>query len=75
LPWTVQAGLGRECGRGRFIPNPPGLGQALEIVLEQAAPAIGSYSDFDSVLLTTAPAKPHVQGAPIDVYICAGQSN
>ncbi len=56
-------------------PNPPGLGQPLEVVLEQATPTKNSYSDFDSVLLTTTPAPPHTQGTPIDVYVCAGQSN
>jgi hypothetical protein len=56
-------------------PNPPGLGQPLEIVLEQAVPAKNSYSDFDSVSLTATPAPPHAQGTPIDVYVCAGQSN
>jgi hypothetical protein len=56
-------------------PNPPGLGQPLEIVLEQAVPTKNSYSDFDSVSLTAAPAPPHTQGTPIDVYVCAGQSN
>ena len=56
-------------------PNPPGLGQPLEIVLEQAAPATNSYSDFDSVSLNATPATPHSQGTPIDIYVCAGQSN
>jgi hypothetical protein len=56
-------------------PNPPGFGQPLEIVLEQAAPAKNSYSDFASVLLATKLATPHAQGTPIDVYVCAGQSN
>jgi len=56
-------------------PNPPGVGQPLEIVLEQAAPAKNSYSDFASLLLATMPATPHAQGTPIDVYVCAGQSN
>jgi hypothetical protein len=56
-------------------PNPPGVGQPLEIVLEQAAPEKNSYSDFASVLLATMPATPHAQGTPIDVYVCAGQSN
>jgi hypothetical protein len=56
-------------------PNPPGVGQLLEIVLEQAAPAKNSYSDFASLLLATMPATPHAQGTPIDVYVCAGQSN
>jgi len=56
-------------------PNPPGLGQPLVIVLEQAVPAAGSYSDFDSVSLVATPAAPRAQGAPIDVYVCSGQSN
>ena len=56
-------------------PNPPGLGQPLVIVLEQAVPAAGSYSDFDSVSIVATPIAPRAQGAPIDVYVCSGQSN
>ena len=56
-------------------PNPPGLGQPLVIVLEQAVPAAGSYSDFDSVSMVATPVAPRAQGAPMDVYVCSGQSN
>jgi hypothetical protein len=72
------AALGRFATTSRSFttgPNPPGLGQALVIVLEQGAPAKNSYSDFGSVLLAAKPAEPHAQGTPIDVYVCAGQSN
>ena len=56
-------------------PNPPGLGQQLNIVLSQAAPMTNSYSDFDNVVVVATPSTGHTNATPIDVYICAGQSN
>ena len=55
--------------------NPPGLGQHLEIVLSQGAPAADSYSDFDNVSVVASVVAGHTNGTPIDVYVCAGQSN
>ena len=56
--------------------NPPGLGQALQVVIEQPnLNATGRYLEIDDVLLTADPAPARPAGTPIDVMIVSGQSN
>ncbi|MEK7952548.1 sialate O-acetylesterase [Luteolibacter soli] len=72
---TPDNTFGRSSRKFTTGANPPGLGQPLQIVIEQPLAAGGRYLDFDDVVLTAdaAPARP--VGTPVDVMIVAGQSN
>lgn len=63
-------------------PNPPGLGQPLQITIGQPAtdrlspPATNAgYTELDNIRISATPATPRAAGTPIDVFIVAGQSN
>lgn len=73
--FTAANTFGRFTRKFTTGPNPAGLGEPLQLVIEQPLAVSGLYQDFDDVALTADAIPPRPPATPVDVFIVSGQSN